>query len=180
MFKLKTILILSVLAIVGVGMAGCTSFQSNTTTNSAAQTSQVHAYADAYNSATEKSNPNAQTTVNIVDNGTNAVRVSSTIVNHSTNGTNMTSTEALNIKQFDNKDDATAFFNNVSFGYVRNDSTAPSSNTKDDPYFIAMGHTPTIIRGAVKIDSLTFVSASMSIAIQEDEFVTYGTISATL
>jgi len=170
---MKIALVLSILVILSVGIAGCTS----NSTNNGAQISQAHAYADAYVNSTKEIIPNAQYEVNIVDNGTDAVRLSMTIMNNTTNGgSSTTSTEALNVKQFATKDDATAFFNNVSFGYMANDSLA-SAKPGTDAYFITTGHNATTQRGAMQINSLTLVTTSVSVAIQQNEFVIYGTVS---
>jgi hypothetical protein len=81
---------------------------------------------------------------------------------------------ALNIKQFDNANDASNFYNRTSFGY--NPYKNMSSNSSS-PYAQVMGHAPTIARMSTQIVSLNLVSATMNMVAQADEFVIYGTMS---
>ena len=177
----KTIAVIGALTLLIVSMSGCTS-QSPTT---GGQTSQVLKYAEAWKSVIEKNNTdkNVTLTFKTVANGTDAVRMTVTSVNKTktssyANGT--TTTMSLNIKEFANKDDAKKFFDDVTFGYTAmTNSTLKAGVTEsgDNPYVIAIGREPTMVDASWKIDSFTFVTMGASLAIQQDEFVTYGTIS---
>jgi hypothetical protein len=184
--QLKPIAVIAVLLVVvaSLSVSGCTtSTKQNSTTGG--QTSQVMKYAEAVNETFNKNSTgkNVTVTTKIVANGTDAVRMTVTLVNKtkdpkslSANGS--TTTEAFNIKQFANKGDAKKFYDDISFGYAANSEFQKNvSKQGDNPYFVAMGREPTSTQASWKIDSFSFVSLSASVAIQQDEFVTYGTMS---
>jgi hypothetical protein len=187
----KKLLAIIMLVMVGLlSIAGCTSSSNTTTatptatpsqssTSSTAapavtQVSQAHAYAQAYQTATEKNKgPNDSLTFSIVDNGNDTAILTITDVNTTPNAlfsNGMTMTETFNIKQFASTSEATTFFNSATSGYTRNDSAGI------DPYRALTGHTATINAAAVKLNSISG-TVNMSFALQQDNFVTYGTIT---
>ena len=173
MKPLTLIICLTIIAALVIGTCGCT----NPTTQS--QTSQVEIYGKNFlDNAKAKLGPNETlTSSTLVKNGTDAVRLSYTTVNKTAsvftpNGT--TATYNYNIKQFSNKDGATKFYNQSSFGYTPyNTSTAP----KDPTYRQTTGRDATINNVALRIDSFAFVTSKVSYIMQQDEFVTWGTAS---
>ncbi|HYB59606.1 MAG TPA: hypothetical protein VEB88_05110 [Candidatus Acidoferrales bacterium] len=141
------------------------------------QTSQVNAYANAYINATKAYlGPNVTlASSNIVQNGSNAVQLTMTIQDTTpisiwSNGS--TYTYAVNIKQFDNANDASNFFNSTSFGYT------PRAPADSNIYQQVMGHAPKINRYSIQTVSLSLFGESFNIAQQQDEFVIYGTGTA--
>jgi hypothetical protein len=154
----KAILILGVLAVLFVSVAGCTSPSSTSTTNNA------QAYAKAFATDIGENSTVIQTT--IVANGSDGAQLT-LILAH--NGT--TNTCAFNIQQFSSVASATAFYNSQSFGY------AQVSNGKGtlypSVYSSVMGHNATINKAAATFSS----STNISYVFQQDEFVTWGTVS---
>jgi hypothetical protein len=168
------------LAMLVIGICGCLTPNAPTTEAPTPQPSQVKAYADAYiNSIKSVLGPNETVFASRVDeNGSNAVRVSVTTLNTSKQfsryGT--TQTYALNIQQFPSKEEATAFYNNVTFGYTIGRGNWATSHL--NVYTSIMGHNSTINNSSYKIDHVSSVSALANSASQQDEFVVWGTISA--
>jgi hypothetical protein len=124
---------------------------------------------------------------NVVANGTDGARLSVTISNDTKDNSSIwrngtTEVIAFSIKKYTSTADATDAFNQVTFGYTQNDSAlnnpALTTNTVD-VYKTVMGHTATTKHMATKIDVFNFISAEVSLAIQTDEFVTWGTVSVT-
>jgi len=160
---LAIIILIMTLSIAG---AGCTSLPP------LIKTSHVNAYANAFVNSTRDNSGLTLISSNIVQNGSDAVQVSMTLQNTTptliwSNGSIYTYT--LNIKQFDNTNDASNFFNSTCFGY------SPHAPVNSAIYEQVMGHTPTINRYSTQTASLSLFGASINIASQQDEFVIYGT-----
>jgi len=160
---LKMVLMLGTIAVLLVSVAGCTSPNSTSATNNA------QAYAKAFATNFGENQTVKQTT--IVANGTDGAQVTLLTTN---NGSS--STSAFNIRQFSSVADATAFYNAQSFGYVQVGSNA---NGTLDPnvYSSVTGHNPTTNTGAVKLSGGL---GSVPMIFQQDEFVTWGTVSSSL
>jgi hypothetical protein len=178
---LKMALIIGVLSVLLVGVSGCTSTQNLIT---GGQASPVNAYANGFvNSTKTEQAPGCTVTgSNIVANGSNAVQLTMTIKNTTptsiwANGS--TYTYALNIKQFDNTNDASSFYNSTSFGYSQGTTNSTPTSNNSDVYQQVMGHAPTISRSSTQITSESLFGASVNIAMQQDEFVIYGTAAIT-
>ena len=179
--RTKSVLITAILVLLVVAMSGCTSSVSNVSVT--AQTSQAQKYAQAFVDEAKKLNtdPNVTLTSKIVENGSDAIQLTATSVNATktafyANGS--TTTIALNIKQFASKADAEKFYNTISFGYTSNNNmTNNVTKLNDNPYFAATGKNPTETQASWKLDSFNFVTMSSSLAVQQDEFVMWGTVS---
>jgi len=180
---IKKLLAITVLVLVAsLSMAGCTNTQNNTASG---QTSQVNAYADAFHkSVVADLGPNDTITSWVQNqNGTDAMRLQWTDVNSTHNTSNIlypngtTTTYSVNVKQFASKDDATSFYDNVSFGYTTSSNVSLPIKPQDNIYEQVMGHNSTTNNGAWKLESFNFINAQVSFIVQQDEFVTYGSIS---
>jgi len=102
-----------------VGVSGCTTTQNLIT---GGQTSQVNTYVNAFvNSTKAEQGPGSTvTSSNVVANGSDAMQVTMTITNTmptSIRSNGSTYTYALNVKQFDDANDASNFYNSTTFGY---------------------------------------------------------------
>ena len=115
--------------------------------------------------------------------GSNGARLSETITNTTPNelwANGTSSAIAVNIQYFASTSEATAFFNNQSFGYT----TAPPSYSVSTPNGIAAykqvtGLTPSIDVEAYKLISFNFASVQANVAIQQDAFVIWGQVTVT-
>lgn len=179
--RLKMASMVALLVGLVVGVSGCTSTQNPLT---GGQTSnKAKAYADAWMNYSEShQGPNETTTFKVIENGTDSVRISGTTTNTTPSGfwaNGTTTTSALNVKYFSNKDEATKFYDNVSFGYTASSAKELSNLTTPDNniYKQVTGHDATINSGAWKLINFSFVSLSASVAVQQDEFVIWGDIS---
>jgi hypothetical protein len=119
--KKITAIIVLLLVVVSLSVAGCTTNPSNTLSPTPAL--QVTQYADAWHKSIQDGlGPNETLTVwKEKENGSDTVRLQWTVVNSTTSGltTNGTTTSySINVKQFANIDDATAFYDDTSFGYA--------------------------------------------------------------
>jgi uncharacterized protein (DUF2141 family) len=164
--KLLTIGVL-VAVMLSVSMAGCVS-------NPLAPASKVNDYAKnyiAYRTAHADSGYTV-TSSKIVQNGTDAVQV--TIV---MTGGGYTETYSMNVKEFSNVNDATAFFNSQSFGMT----PASASDLKNmtgagNPYDLTFGHNPNTTVGALKYGTISLIQATASQVFQQDNFVVWGDV----
>ena len=172
--KLLAIIVL----VMALSVAGCTGIQNPLSGN---QTSQVNAYANAFVSSFKANLGPGESLVssNVVQNGSDAVQVTLTVANTTptsiwSNGS--TDTYALNVKQFDNTNDASNFYNSTTFGY--NPSASTNGAASANAYQQVMGHAPTISRVASQTVSLSLFGESINLAAQQGEFVIYGAATA--
>jgi hypothetical protein len=161
---------LGLLAVLIVGVAGCTSSSQNA--SSASTTNNALAYAKGFATYLGKNETVKQTT--IVANGTDGAQLTLMTI-YTINGTKYSATSAFNIKQFSSVADATAFYNAQSFGYIQVSSNA-TATLDPSVYSGVMGHNPTINNAAVNLSSLT----NIPLIYQQDEFVAWGTVSIGL
>lgn len=171
--KLLAVIVL----VMALSVAGCIQTQ-----NLSSGSSQVNAYANAFVNSTKANLGPGETLVgsNVVQNGSDAMQVTMTVTN--TTPTSIWSngsiyTYALNIKQFDNTNDASNFYNTTSFGYNQGNSSSVSISNTTNVYQQVMGHAPTLSRYSTQIASLSLLGGSINVAVQQDEFVTYGTVT---
>jgi len=172
--KLLAIIVL----VMALSVAGCTGIQNPLSGN---QTSQVNAYANAFVSSFKANLGPGESLVssNVVQNGSDAVQVTLTVANTTptsiwSNGS--TDTYALNVKQFDNTNDASNLYNSTTFGY--NPSASTNGAASANAYQQVMGHAPTISRVASQTVSLSLFGESINLAAQQGEFVIYGAATA--
>jgi hypothetical protein len=178
MKKYMKLVAIGVLVCVVVAICGCTSV------NSPVQSSDNRAvdFANAYVSYMKAYSPSESITSTVTANGSDAAMLSMTITDHTHNSSSLypngtTSTLAFNVKVFPNTDAASTFYGQQSFGLTASNSTASNSTGPAnlvDPYKQVTGNEPTLVRGASKLESLTLLGATISIANQTNEFVTYG------
>jgi hypothetical protein len=153
---------------------------SNTTLSSSTPTSQVKQYADAWHKSIKDGlGPNETLTVwKEKENGSETIRLQWTVVNSTTSGfysNGSTTTYSVNVKQFANVDDATAFYDDTSFGYAPSTTVnATLIKPEDNIYQQVTGKNVTVLNGAWKLDSFSFVTMA-SFVIQQNEFVVWGT-----
>jgi len=184
---LKMVLMLGVLAVLIVSVAGCTSNVANNATSSntpGTNTPMAVTYANNYlthlKSTLEPNNTIPSS--NVVQNGSDAAQLTFTLKNTTPNSiwaNGTATTMAFNIKQFPSVDAATAFYNSQSFGYtiMTNDSLKGTGVPQGVVYAQTMGHNATLIHGATKIGSISFLQVTGSTIVQQDEFVVWGDIS---
>ncbi|MGD0716773.1 MAG: hypothetical protein ABR979_01730 [Halobacteriota archaeon] len=181
----KMVLILGILAVLIVGVAGCTSSTQNASSGSASSGNNQNLALAYANALTQPANiglgPN-ETLVssNVVANGSDGARLTETISNTTpqslwANGTS--TTLGINIQYFSSTGEATAFYNNQSFGYT------PTSNLTiingSSLYEQVMGHAPSISDGAYKLVNFNFASAQIDVVVQRGEFVMWGEVTET-
>jgi hypothetical protein len=173
---LKKLLAIIVL-VMALSVAGCIQTQ-----NPSPGSSQVNAYANAFVNSTKANLGPGETLVssNVVQNGSDAMQVTMTVTNTTptsiwSNGSQYT--YALNVKQFDNTNDASSFYNSTTFGYNQGNSSSVSISNTTNVYQQVRGHTPTIDRYSTQETSLSLLGGSINVAIQQDEFVTYGAVA---
>ena len=183
----KMVLMLGVVAVLVVGICGCTN-PVQTAQNTGSSSNKAVDLANAY-LTNIKNNPGENSTVvssNVVQNGSDAARISVTIENTTynsfyPNGTIMTF--ALNITQFSSTDSASKFYNEQSAGFTQDDKnvSVPGPTDMVSPYKTVMGHDAAVKHAAAKINtiSLSPLSVGASFIVQTDEFVTWGTFTAT-
>jgi archaellin len=181
--KIASFVLIFVL-VAAVFVAGCASIQNPT---SGGQTSKVKAFSDALvNTVKSNLGPNeTMVSSKVVENGTDATRVTFIVQNTTPQGqvnpNGTTATLSADVKQFPTKEDATSFYDNVSFGHTnlnKNESgMTPLQPKIVEPYEETMGHAPTIVNGSYKADNLSLANGQGSIALQGDEFVIWGQIS---
>lgn len=117
----------------------------------------------------------------VAANGTDGATIQYTSVNKSSSGfmSNGTQTSvALNVHKYATTEEATKVYKSMTFGYIQNNSisnTTLKANEKD-AYKEVMGHKATVQKGAMKIVNFSFVSGSIALAIQQDEFILWGTM----
>jgi len=180
-FKPITAIVVLLIVVASLLVAGCINNSSNTPSTSPA--SQVKQYADAWHESIQNGlGPNETlTTWKERENGTDAIRLQWTVVNSTSSGltTNGTTTSySVNVKQFTSSASATDFYDDVSFGYVPATSVnATSIKPEDNIYKQVTGNNVTVVNGAWKLDSFTFVSMQAGFAVQQNEFVLWGTAS---
>jgi hypothetical protein len=184
MNNLVKLLTIGVLVAVVAGVCGCTN-PVQTVQNAVTPTNKALDYANALLALTNGTLKPNQTVVNskVIANGSDGARVTYTMEDTTKNGlwANGTSTTVSgSVKQYSSKDEATKAFDDVSFGYTPGKASdiANMTNPANDTYLKAFGHKATINNQATKIDNLSFVSVSGSMAEQQDEIVTTVTISA--
>src|SRR5450759_1710910 len=137
--KIKLVLVTAILVLFAAAMSGCTSSVPNL--SAPEQTSQVQKYAQAFVDQSTKQNTdrNVTLTSKIVENGTNAVRLTVTSVNKTksafySNGS--TTTESFNVILFASKADSEKFYNDISFGYTLNNEMKNNmTKANDNPYY---------------------------------------------
>jgi len=182
--KSITVIIVLLLVVASLSVAGCTVGLPGT--SSPTPTSQVKQYADAWHSnIQDKLGPNETLTVwKEKENGSDTVRLQWTVVNSTTSGfysNGTTTTYSVNVKQFANIDDATAFYDDTSFGYAPSTTiNATLIKPEDNIYQQVTGKNVTVLNGAWKLDSFAFVTMQASFVIQQNEFVVWGTASVML
>jgi hypothetical protein len=165
-----------VVLVMALSVAGCIQTQ-----NASSGSLQVNAYANAFVNSTKANLGPGETLVsfNVVQNGSDAMQVTMTVTNTTptsiwSNGSQYT--YALNIKQFDTTNDASNFYNGTSFGYNQGNSASMSLSTTN-VYEQVMGHAPTMNRYSTQETSLSLLGGTINVAIQQDEFVTYGAVT---
>jgi hypothetical protein len=175
-----TAIIVLFLVVASLSTAGC---MSNTSSPSSTPTSQVKQYADAWHKSIQDGlGPNETLTVwKEKENGSDTVRLQWTVVNSTTSGfdsNGTTTTYSVNVKQFANTDDATAFYDDTSFGYAPSTTVnATLIKPEDNIYQQVTGKNVTVLNGAWKLDSFTFVTMRASFVVQQNEFVVWGAAS---
>jgi len=178
---LKMVLILGLLAVLIVSVAGCTSSTSSSNTSTGNSQNLALAYANAIlQPANLGLGTNGTLTgSNAFANGSDGAQLTATIKNTTPDGlwTNGTiTTMALNVQHFSSVDEATAFYNNQSFGYTAGLNTTINGTSV---YEQVMGHAPSVSTGSYKLASFNFASAQMDLAMQQGEFVMWGQVSVT-
>lgn len=179
---LKMVLILCILAVLVVGMCGCVSSNNTTTTSS---DNRAVTYGNAFVKLL-KAEPGNQTVTEskVVANGSDAARLTVVMENRTVNkssiiwqnGTRITM--SFNIKSSGSTDAATTFFNDQSFGMTPSNSSSTASMTlpTNDIYKAAFGTEATTNNEAGQLGSFNFVQFSMSMALQQNDIVMYGTL----
>ena len=174
-----TVIAVLLLVVASLSVAGCTVGLPGT--SSPTPTSQVKQYADAWHKSIQDGlGPNETLTVwKEKENGSDTVRLQWIVVNSTTSGfysNGTTTTYSVNVKQFANTDDATAFYDDTSFGYVPSTTVnATLIKPEDNIYQQVTGKNVTVLNGAWKLDSFALVTTQASFVVQQDEFVVWGT-----
>ncbi|MFZ0926475.1 MAG: hypothetical protein WCE82_09550 [Halobacteriota archaeon] len=184
---LKMVLMLGIIAVLVVGISGCTN-PVQTAQNTVSPSNKAVELANAL-LTNIKNNPGENSTVvssNVVENGSDAARMSATIENTTYNSfypNGTITTYTYNITQFSSTDDAAKFYNEQSVGFTQNDTgvNAPGPTDMVSPYKTVMAHDAAVKHLAVKINSISIfpLSVGASWIVQTDEFVTGGTMTAT-
>jgi hypothetical protein len=173
---LKVIFLIGVCVTLIVGAAGCTNPTQQTTQSTAAPSSnKAIDYANAMlqgMKGTLAANV-TMTSSKVMANGSDGARFTVTQVNHGGNASSSNGTVAISVKVFSNKDDASAFFDNATFGYTKDDAASMANMTY---YKTAFGHDATINNGSHKVESVFPLTASE--IMQQDEFVSTWDISS--
>jgi hypothetical protein len=165
----------SLVLILAVCAAGCTNPTQTAQSTAAPSSNKAIDYANAVSVNSKSHTESGQTTTvsKIIANGSDSARF--------TVGTrgpgNETGTVAITVNQFSSTNDASAFFDNATFGYTQMNGTSIANETA--PYKLAFGHDATITNGMYKIDSFNFVTATATYVIQQDEFVQTWSVSVT-
>ena len=85
---------------------------------------------------------------------------------------------SFNIKSCGTTDAATTFFNDQSFGMtpLNASETANMTLPANDAYKAAFGTAATTNNEAAQLGTFNFIEFSMSMALQQNDIVTYGTV----
>ena len=164
-----------------VSVAGCTSSNTVNTANSGSGQNMAVICVNAFLKDNIKPafSDFKMTNVRVLENGSNGARISATFYNSTAN---TTATVSLNIQQLSNVNDATTYFNNLSFGYTlgmkANTPTFvnPASAASKDK----MGYEPSVRDTAYRINSISFTAANADFIMQQGEFATWGSESAVM
>jgi hypothetical protein len=177
---LKMVFMLCVLAVLVVGMCGCTSVSNPLTTSS---DNRAVDYGNAFVKLLTAGNQTV-TESKVVANGSDAARLTVVMENRTVNkssiiwqnGTRITM--SFNIKSCGSTDAATTFFNDQSFGMTPSNSSEVANMTlpANDAYKAAFGTAATTNNEAAQLGTFNFIEFSMSMATQQNDIVVYGTL----
>jgi hypothetical protein len=177
---LKMVFMLCVLAVLVVGMCGCTSVSNPLTTSS---DNRAVDYGNAFVKLLTAGNQTV-TESKVVANGSDAARLTVVMENRTVNkssiiwqnGTRITM--SFNIKSCGSTDAATTFFNDQSFGMTPSNSSEVANMTlpANDAYKAAFGTAATTNNEAAQLGTFNFIEFSMSMAMQQNDIVVYGTL----
>lgn len=176
---LKMVLMLGVLAVLIVSVAGCTTSTTSSSTGSSQNNAVTYANAFLNDSIKPAFSGLTLTSERVLANGSDGARLSVTFYNATDN---ITATLSMNIQQFSSANDATAFFNNQSFGYTLGlpPNASMFANPANAAYKDTTGHEPSVRNTAYRLNSKSFWAAQADVIMQQGEFVTWGSESALL
>jgi hypothetical protein len=179
---IKMVLMLSVVAVLVVGICGCTSVSNPLATSS---DNRAVDYGNAFVKLL-KAEPGNQTVTDskVVANGSDAAQLTVVMENRTVNKTSILwqngtrTTMSFNIKSCGSTDAATTFFNDQSFGMTPPNSSEVANMTlpTNDAYKAAFGTAATTNNEAAQFGTFNFIELSMSMVMQQNDIVMYGTL----